>query len=366
MSREPRSFSTAFRFVLFIAALGLALTAIRAWAGVINAILLSVVITLMVTPLLYWLDERGLPRWLSLLLTLTVLLVIVLVLSALVLLQVNALAQQLPAYAARLEGLRGAIDAHLQSLGLPTLDAEGVSNLLGPTRLFGLLTGFLTGLFGAFSNIFLVLLIVAFFLADAFRFPLAVVRQAELGNVWCARLTAFSRDIRRYVSITATTGAMVAILNTGLLLAVGVDFALLWGVMSFLFSFIPTIGFWLALIPPLTLAFLEHGWPAALAVFGGYVLFSGLADNIIKPRYLGQSLNLSPAVVLLSLALWGSVLGPVGAILAVPITLAIKELVIEADPASAWIGELAAAKSSQNARAPKLISQAKTSRNSPA
>ena len=123
----------------------------------------------------------------------------------------------------------------------------------------------------------------------------------------------------------------------------GVDFPVLWGILAFLLSYIPTIGFWLALIPPVFLTLLESGVTSAIIVFFGIVLINGFAENVVKPKYMGQGLDLSPFTVVFSVIFWAAILGPFGAILAVPMTMAFKMLILEYDPANKWLADLMSA-----------------------
>ncbi len=122
---------------------------------------------------------------------------------------------------------------------------------------------------------------------------------------------------------------MQAIANVLLLTILGVDFPITWGVLFFFLNFIPTLGFLLALIPPVIVAFIESGWKIALVVIIGYWVFNFVGDNIIKPRFMKRGLNISFLMIILSLIFWGWVLGSAGVVLAVPLTLAIKNLVTQ-------------------------------------
>jgi AI-2 transport protein TqsA len=119
-----------------------------------------------------------------------------------------------------------------------------------------------------------------------------------------------------------------------------VSYPLLWGVLAFLMSYIPTLGFWLAAVPPTLMALLESGPGAAVLVFLGIVLINGFAENVVKPMYMGEGLNLSPFMVIFSVIFWATILG-------VPMTLSFKELVLEADSQNRLIARLMSSKESQ-------------------
>jgi hypothetical protein len=113
---------------------------------------------------------------------------------------------------------------------------------------------------------------------------------------------------------------------------------------------ITSVGLFLAMIPPALLALLEFGPVKALLVVAGFLLIDAVVENVVKPKFLGESLNIAPVVIILSLIFWAAVLGPMGALLAVPLTLAIKELVLETDEDNQWVAELMS--SGEDAEAP--------------
>ncbi|GMQ78469.1 MAG: hypothetical protein BMS9Abin02_0982 [Anaerolineae bacterium] len=120
----------------------------------------------------------------------------------------------------------------------------------------------------------------------------------------------------------------------------GVPLPLLWGILAFLLSYIPVIGFWLAAVPPTILVWLESGPLAALIVFVGIILINGFADEVLKPKFMGEGLDLATIMIIFSITIWTAVLGPMGAILGVPVTMILKELVFEADEQNRWIARL--------------------------
>jgi predicted PurR-regulated permease PerM len=140
------------------------------------------------------------------------------------------------------------------------------------------------------------------------------------------RLNQVTLDVQQYIWITTLINAITGILNMIFLWIVGVDFAVLWGIMTWLFGYIPIIGFWIPLIPPVLLAWAEFGLPMAIFVFAVIALINVAAENFIKPRVMGESLEVSPLVIFVSLVFWGWVLGAAGAILAVPLTLLVTSI----------------------------------------
>jgi predicted PurR-regulated permease PerM len=151
-----------------------------------------------------------------------------------------------------------------------------------------------------------------------------------------ARITGLTENVRRYLVITTVVNLLVGAADMVFLLILGVDFALLWGIASWLLGYIPAIGFWLALIPPAVLAWAESGPLTALWVVLGYWLINGSVENLLKPRMLGQGLRISPVVVFVSLFVWGWLLGAIGALLAIPLTLLIL-IILESFESTRWL-----------------------------
>jgi len=186
-----------------------------------------------------------------------------------------------------------------------------------------------TSMVGAFS---LLVLIMAFMMIEAVRYPQklfdAIDKHLESGvaDATASGLDRFVQSMRSYIVLNTVFGLIAAVANTLLLWALGVDFALLWGVLSFLLSFLPNIGFVLALVAPTLLALLQFGVMKSVFVAVGFIVINTIVDNVIKPRFVGESLDLTPAVVILSLVFWGWLLGPVGALLAAPLSIAVKFL----------------------------------------
>ena len=136
----------------------------------------------------------------------------------------------------------------------------------------------------------------------------------------------------------------------------GVDFPVLWGLLAWFLGYIPSVGFWLALIPPFLLAFAEFGPGTALLVLIGYVLINGSVQNLIQPKLMGDSVDLSPLSITASLFIWTWVIGPMGALLAVPLTMGVQKLILQPYDSSRWLAELMSAAPSESPEVPDAAS----------
>jgi len=152
-------------------------------------------------------------------------------------------------------------------------------------------------------------------------------------------VTQLTQDVRRYMSIMTGINFMVGLGDVLLLWLLGVEYAVVWGLLSWMMGYIPTVGFWIALIPPVLVAYSTLGLETAVIVFFGYVLINGSVQNFVQPRMMGQGLGISPIVVFISLFVWGWLLGGIGAILAVPLTMIIMAVLNNFDN-TRWIATL--------------------------
>jgi predicted PurR-regulated permease PerM len=200
---------------------------------------------------------------------------------------------------------------------VPSVDADAV---------IGVARQLLSTVGPAVTSLFMSVLIVTYLLLDADNLRARMQRHTPAGSV--ARYDALASELVVYIKVRAMLGAGAAVADTVLLLVLGVPYAVLWGVLSFLFSFVPNIGFILALVPPAVFALLELGLGPAVLVVVGYVVINLAFDYVLQPRIMAADLDISPVVVIVAILVWTAFIGPVGALLAVPLTLALRVVVV--------------------------------------
>jgi predicted PurR-regulated permease PerM len=154
---------------------------------------------------------------------------------------------------------------------------------------------------------------------------LALPAPSRLGldpnNPTMGRVTDLTEDVRKYMTVLTGINFLVGLGDTIFLVIMGVDYAVLWGLLAWFMGYIPSIGFIIALIPPVLMAYAQYGLETALIVLVGYIVINGGVQNFIQPKMMGKSLKISPVVVFVGLFIWGYLLGGIGALLAVPMTL---------------------------------------------
>ena len=322
--------------------------------GIFVSLMLSALLALALSPLQSWLVKKGLPSWAALILTVIVGILILVGLIAILVVGLVQFSIALPEYSDQIDELTADLTAQLDTY---SVDLDGLLTGLeiSTSKIVEVSVSFVSGLLGALTDVGLVIVIIAFMLAEALDLPgkIEIVRP-RMGDATVDRFTRAIGHMRQYLTLTALVGAGAGVLDTIFLWIIGVPFPVLWGVLSFLLSFIPNVGFILALIPPTILALLEFGWPMAVVVIVGYIVINGLFDNVIKPKFMGEGLNLSAMLVFVSLIFWGFILGPMGAILAIPLTVLVKELLVEADDRWSWVGILMGTTDGAKAEAEEL------------
>lgn len=338
--RNDSQLSFSVRALLALGMLGLTLALMYTAALYLNAILLAWLIVLVASPLLYALRGRGTPSWLAFLVTLLAIIIVFAGFGLILVVGFNQLVESIPKYIDQADELANSIKDLFVSLGIDQDDVSAVLDKISPEELVAGAVSFLGSLLSSFSNVILVILLLIFLLIEAFSAPEKLAAEIRSGNEYLQRYFHVSDTLRKYFQLTTVVGLVTGVLDTIFFLIMGVDFAILWGITAFLCSYIPTLGFWLAAIPPTILAFLEFGPLQALIVFLGVVLINGFAENVIKPKYMGEGIDLSPFMIIFSVIFWAALLGPMGAILGVPVSLLFKELILEADDQNRWIAKM--------------------------
>jgi predicted PurR-regulated permease PerM len=338
MSQNNLSFS--LKFFLGLAAFGLTLFFMNQASEFIVQLLLAWIIVLSASPLFYWLRQKKVPGSLAMILTLIAIFAVFGFLVVVIIIASDQLSELLGTYTEEVENIKASVQDFLVSLGFSEGTAEAAAEQIDPTAILDFYAGKIADTASTLGNAIFIFLVIIFSLIEAFNMPAKIAAELKEGNDYVGRLADFAKDLRSYVAITTWVGLVVGVIDTIFFIIMGVPLPLLWGLLSFLLSYIPVIGFWLAAIPPTIIAWLEYGFPTAVVVFLGIVLINAFFDEVVKPKFYGEGLDLAPVMVILSLTVWTAVLGSLGAILAVPVTMIFKELVIEADEQNAWLGRL--------------------------
>ena len=320
---DPTHRFAATRFLLTAASAVIVIAGLRAAQSLIIPFLVAVFLSIICSPAVVWLQRRRVPKLLAIVIVVLALMGVLTAIGALVGGSVNEFIDAVPGYQARLNSLVDSWSDRLEQydIDLPSLE---VKDYLNPGGLMNLLGSGLKGLASTLSNTFLIILTMVFILLEATSFPINL--QAAFGDrgadpLHLAQVTA---QVQRYLAVktavSAVTGIAIAIWTA----ALGLDFALVWGLLAFLLNYIPSIGSIIAAVPAVLLALVQLGLGPAVVVGIGYMVVNTVLGNIVEPNLMGRAVGLSTLVVFLSLVFWGWVWGPVGMLLSVPLTMIIK------------------------------------------
>ncbi|PZO61199.1 MAG: hypothetical protein DCF15_00590 [Phormidesmis priestleyi] len=312
---------------------------LKAMAGLLTPILLSLFLVLVTYPILAWLRGRGLPNWLSYILVLLGVVAIGAFGILFLVTSINELVNLLPSYSSQIEVQVNGLWQWITKQGV-TLDDIQALSWFQPERILQLSLSLTAAVLGTLSNTGLTLLIFIYMLATAPVFSAQLHKGLKHNLPALQRLEGFAHSTSSYLMIKGWLGAVTALIQMLLMGFLGLDFAVLWGVLSFALNFVPNIGFYIALVPPLMIAAIELGWLKAALFALAYVVINNFFDIVIAPRYLAKGLDLSVLVTFLAVIIWAWILGPIGAFLALPLTIMVKELLLEPFPQTRLLADL--------------------------
>ena len=303
-----------YRSVVLVACAIIIAAGLHAAATTVDLLLVSVLLAMTVSPMPYFLQKRGMKHGAAVMLTVLGALVVGVLVMGTLAAALSGLKEKLPEYQTAMTGLLTGLEGRLTARGID------VHAALKPdtARLMEVVRRLVEGALSALGYSFFALILVALILLEL---PAPSESNAEAGGAR-GRFDQVSVSVRRFVALTGLVSAGQAAMNLLVMLLLGTDFAMVWGVLFFLLGFVP-FGFMIGVIPPLIVTLLEQSPSQAAVLFGVLMVANLISDNVIKPKMMGTGLGLSPLVIVISLMFWSFVLGPVGAILAVPLTIAI-------------------------------------------
>ncbi len=335
---EPSNQKRGVRFLIIMAALVVITWGIYQARSILQLFLVSVFLAVMGTPLLLSVEKKRVPTVIAVLLVVGAIIVILLFIGAIVGTSVNSFSNALPFYEARIQEQFSALKVLLASKGIESPD-KLILKYINPGAVMSLTQSLLSGLSSVLSNTVLILLTVTFILLEASSFPVKLRVALGVPQAAFSHFTRFADTMKRYIVIQTAIGLTEGILVGVWFAILGVDFPVVWGLLAFLLHYVPNLGSIIAAIPPVLLALIQLGIGRAALVAVGYTVIVFTIGNIIEPRLMGRGLGLSTLVVFLSLIFWGSLLGFVGMVLAVPITMTFK-IAFESNASTRWIAVL--------------------------
>ena len=330
--------STILRSLISVAAVVILLAGVKALSFIMAPVLFALAFAIILSPLYQWLQKKGVPAGLALLLMVLGALIIGLGLIGFLAVSFNQLQDQIASYQDQMAVQQAGLDAWATSRGVDLSDLN-LLDAIGPEKLAQAAASLVKSMSRILGVGLFALVTLLFMLLESANFPSRLRQALGPENPLLPRFTSFGHTLVRYLVIRTIVNLITGSVFAVFLLVLGIDFALLWGVLVFFLSYVPYIGITLAAIPPVLLALLELGPIGAIVVVIGTLIINASAENLVAPKMLGKGLSISPVVVFIAFIFWSWLLGPLGIILAMPLTVMLM-LILDGFPETRWLSIL--------------------------
>ncbi len=328
--------SVGYMFIV-MASVVIVLAGIKLAAVIIVPFLLSVFLAIILAPLFEWLKARGLPDALSIFAVMLVFIGLLSMVTVLVGNSVQDFNNNLPIYEAKLSQSMNEMILFLEGFGID-LPNEELFMAFDPKTTMKYIAGTLKNFGSIITNSFMIILMVIFMLLEMSHFQdkFRITDRESMQH-----MQEIADKIKHYMVLKTGISMVTGVIVSLMLMVVGVDYYILWGLVAFLLNFIPNIGSIIAAIPAVLLALVQFGAGTAALIALGYVIINIVFGSIVEPKIMGKGLGLSTLVVFLSLIFWGWLLGPIGMLLSIPLTIMVK-IALDVRPNTKWIATLLA------------------------
>ncbi len=321
--------------IVTIASVVIILAGVKSASVIIVPFLLALFISVTISPFYLWLQSKGLPQGFALAATIVVLFGVIGTLIMFLGSSIQNFTHNAPVYEQKLRSDLVHYLLALENKGIK-IPKDDIIQMFATDSVIEYIAKTLRSLGALLTNSLMILITVVFMLMEISQFSkkIEVINSPRLSS-----LLDVSKNIKQFILLKSITSAATGIFIAIALKITGIDYALLWGLVAFLLNFIPNIGSIIAAIPALLMALVQYDIKIALVVMVIYLTVNIVIGSILEPRIMGRGLGLSPLVVFLSLVFWGWLLGPVGMLLSIPLTIMVK-IILEASEDTKWIAQL--------------------------
>ncbi|HZM65553.1 MAG TPA: AI-2E family transporter [Nakamurella sp.] len=323
--------------VLGLAAGVVVAAGIHAVPNILGPVFLALVLTITVDPLRGMMIRRGAPRWLATLVVVLGMYAIIIGLFAAAIVGIAQLASLLPQYADQLQAQLSGVKSWLAGLGVTQADVQKMLSSIDKSSVVSYAASLLSSLAGIFTSLFFIITLLIFLAVDGSVFGDRMVSRRPGREPVLTALGTFAAGTRKYFAVATIFGGIVAVLDGAALLILGIPAAGLWALLAFVTNYVPNIGFIIGLIPPALLALLTGGPSLMITVIVVYCVLNFVIQSVLQPKFVGDAVGLTTTMSFLSLIIWAYLLGPIGAILAIPASLLFKALLVDVDPDARWL-----------------------------
>ncbi len=321
-----------------LAAFVIVVAGMKAASPLVVPFLLAVFLAIICAPPLFWMQQKGIPEYAGMLLLIVVIVGVWISLVSLIGSSINDFTRNVPAYQERMLEQTSGWWRWLSEKGI-TLDRSILTETFNPGKLLAMAANTLDGLGSMLTNTFVIFLTFFFILSEAAGFPCKMRAIQGEQSLALRKYGEIAAGVNRYLGIKTLTSLVTGLIIGSALSFQGLDYAIMWGVVAFMLNFIPNIGSIIAAIPAVLLALVQFGPGAALVTGSIFLAVNVIIGSIVEPKVMGKGVGLSVLVVFISLVFWGWVLGPVGMLLSVPLTMAVR-IALDESASTRWLAIL--------------------------
>ncbi|BAK38179.1 hypothetical protein MLP_51650 [Microlunatus phosphovorus NM-1] len=334
---EQRSTTSVPTVVLTLAGIVIVCAAMKMTAAIIAPVLLAFFLMMIFRPLMAELERRRVPRGVTIVLSMLLVYGVIVFLGVCVYLALARFAMIVAENGDKFTEVARLAAQVAAQFGVDPTNVQQIFTIISPARLVNLASTLLSVSASVLTMLAFLAALVFFMALDAADFSARLRLVVRMRPATGRALANLGISTRSYFAVAATFGAIVAVLDWILLLALDIPYAWLWALLAFVTNFIPNIGFVLGLVPPALVAWLLIGWETAVIIVIGYSVLNVVVQTLIQPKVVGDRVQLNTTLTFLALIVWTFLLGGLGAILAIPMTLLIRALFVDSQPQHRWV-----------------------------
>ncbi len=324
-------------FFIVMASVVIVLAGVKSASSIVVPILLSLFIAIILSPSYNFFRKKGIPDILSLFIVISVFLFFIVLIAKLIGTSVNDFSANIDLYSEKLSLYYKSIINNGEFLGI-TLPMDMFSNIIDSKKIMLFATAIFKSMSSMVTNGFVILLSVTFMLLESKHFA-QKIEMADHSKDTTKQIEEIFSKIKSYMVIKALISLLTGFIIWVALVFIGTDYAFLWAVLAFLLNFVPNIGSIIAAVPAVMITLVQLGGLSAFFVALLYLGVNIIIGSVLEPRIMGRGLGLSTLVVFLSLLFWGWLLGIVGMLLSIPLTIMAK-ITFDANENTEWISIL--------------------------
>lgn len=324
-------------YFIIMASVVIVLAGIKSAASILVPFLLSLFIAIILSPFYTFITKKRVPSSLALLIVISLFVFLILLVVKLIGTSVTDFSANIDTYTQKLSLQYNALSTYAAGLGID-IPLNALQELFNTKRIMTLSSTILQSLGSLFTNGFVIILTVIFMLLESTHFATKIdIADGEKDTM--DHIDVIAANIKHYMVIKTLISLATGVIVWLGLLMIGTDYAFLWAVLAFLFNFIPNIGSIIAAVPAVIITLVQLGGVSALEVITLYVGVNVVMGSVIEPKVMGKGLGLSTLVVFLSMLFWGWLLGIVGMLLSIPLTIMAK-IIFDSNANTKWISIL--------------------------